>query len=458
MPDWTPDVIIIGGGMAGLCCAGELVLQGAEPLLISEAKEVGAALRSQMVEGNRGVVQLPTWQVGWGGGWWPSLVKRLNIPVRVPKGFGPVDYVPRILGLDTPGHFPQCSLSGSTLADTLVELFPPLAGLKEEFNRILHAALSIPYETLVRMHNVLLVDWLEDQKTDEMVAHFMVTLGSLVTVTTADFCRDHVSVFGAVGFMRSFFCGDAVFGAVEPDVREGLAIPLAREIERRGGTIWRGRRVAEVNVEGGRVRTVVMQDGTEAQAPLVALACGAERIAQLLSPSPPDIEAPLAYSARIAHQDFNVFAVLDQPVIPDAIRAVGVMTIEGNLVQWECALHTVVPWLAQPGKQFYVCGTALRPEQVAEQGGEEAVLAGMLKVAEDQYPGFKEATGAVGNFAHKPGHLWYGQSTAGPKLPRRSTSVDGLWYLSEATEPAGGCWMEHSASNAILAARAMTPT
>src|SRR5262245_52117337 len=99
--------------MAGLCCAGELVLQGARPLLISETKEVGAALRAHMVEGNRGTIQAPTWQVGWGGGWWPNLVRRLNIPLRAPKGFGSLEYTPVIEGLDALDDLPQLSFSAA---------------------------------------------------------------------------------------------------------------------------------------------------------------------------------------------------------------------------------------------------------------------------------------------------------------------------------------------------------
>lgn len=455
MEDNRFDVIVIGAGMAGLCCAGELVLQGARPLLISEAKEVGFALRSQMVEGNRGIVQAPTYQVGWGGGWWPRLVRRLNIPVSVPKGFGVLDYVPMIQELGIAPQLPQCSLSGASLADTLVELFPPLADLKDEFNRVLHSALSIPYPELIKMHDVPLSQWLEDQKADELVSHFMVTLGSLIVATSAEFCREHVSVFGAFGFMRSAFCGEAAFGFVYPDARQGFAIPVAKEIERRGGVVWRGRRVAQVSTESGRVGTVTMEDGAEATAPIVAMACGTARIAQLLPAVPPELEAPLAYGKEIAHQDFNVFAVLDKPVVPEETRFMGVMTMEGSMVQWMGALHNVAPWTAQPGKQFVICGSILRPDEVTERGGESSVLSGMLDVADTYFPGFKDATGAVGNFAHKAGHLWYGHSTAGPKLPMRSESVEGLWFVGEACQPVGGVWMEHAASVGICGAQAM---
>ena len=75
------DAIVIGAGVAGLCCAGTLVAQGLRPLLVCETKEVASTLRSQWVDGNRGIMQHPAWQVAWGGGWWYGLARELNIPV-----------------------------------------------------------------------------------------------------------------------------------------------------------------------------------------------------------------------------------------------------------------------------------------------------------------------------------------------------------------------------------------
>lgn len=448
-------MVVVGAGLAGLCCAGELVTQGARPLLICEAKEVGVALRSHMVDGNRGMCQLPTWQISWGGGWWPDLARRLNATVKTPKGYGSLEYRPSIPGLPPFDPFPQTSMSASTLVDKLIELFPMVADMKDDFERIVHIAINIPYEELVHMHDVRLSDWLVEQGASEIVAHFMIILASFIVLTSADFSREHVSVFGAIGMFRSFFCGDANFGFIYPDAREGLAVPLAQAIEARGGTIWRGRRVGAVNVGDGRIGSVVMQDGTEVQAPHVVMACPTARIATLLDPIPPELEAPLAYGDEVAHQDFNVFVVADQPVIPDNTNWVGVITMEGNLEQWMGPLHHSAPWTTQPGKQFLACGNAFRAGEVKGRGGEQAVLDRLYDVACDYYPGLREATTAVGSFAHKPGHLWYGQAAVGPKLPRRSHSVDGLWFANESTAPVYGLWMEAGASAGILTARAI---
>ena len=65
------DSIVVGAGLAGLCCAGELVRAGRRPLLVAETKEVGAVfVTTRFDERNYGFIQHITWQLGWGGGWW----------------------------------------------------------------------------------------------------------------------------------------------------------------------------------------------------------------------------------------------------------------------------------------------------------------------------------------------------------------------------------------------------
>src|SRR4051812_34361481 len=77
------DVIVIGAGAAGICCAAELVLQGLRPLLIAESREVGYQFRPMVMEHGRIPLQFLTRNLYGEGGWWYSLAKRLDIPVRM---------------------------------------------------------------------------------------------------------------------------------------------------------------------------------------------------------------------------------------------------------------------------------------------------------------------------------------------------------------------------------------
>jgi len=42
----------------------------------------------------------------------------------------------------------------------------------------------------------------------------------------------------------------------------------------------------------------------------------------------------------------------------------------------------------------------------------------------------------------------------GPKLPRKAESIDGLWFVNEAS-PTAALWMEAAASAGIMGAREM---
>src|SRR5205085_1320270 len=85
------DKVVIGAGMAGLACAGELVRNGERPLLICETKEVAAMYAVQEIGANsRAFVQHLTWQPSWGGGggWWYPLARALDVPLHLHPGVG----------------------------------------------------------------------------------------------------------------------------------------------------------------------------------------------------------------------------------------------------------------------------------------------------------------------------------------------------------------------------------
>jgi phytoene dehydrogenase-like protein len=45
------DVIVVGAGLAGLCCARELMIQGVDVLLLERSAAVGGRLRTDETDG-----------------------------------------------------------------------------------------------------------------------------------------------------------------------------------------------------------------------------------------------------------------------------------------------------------------------------------------------------------------------------------------------------------------------
>ena len=246
------DVIVVGAGLAGLACAAELILQGKRPLLVCETKEVASTMRSTMVAGNRAIPQVSTWNIGWGGGWWMSLAKAFNIPLRYhpEPGFELTIYDGRVPG--EVRSMPRCP-TASGLTQMLLELSPwPVDAVRDEFEQVMEAALAIPYEELWKMEQVSVGEWLDGLGVSDMVALLAQVMLAAFTMVDVEVMDEQISVFGAIGYLRAYLGGDGMLPVIYPDNREGLAIPLAQEIERRGGAVWRGRRVRQIITDQGR--------------------------------------------------------------------------------------------------------------------------------------------------------------------------------------------------------------
>lgn len=457
------DVVVVGAGVAGLCCAGELVLAGARTLLISETKEVGFAIKPHVVDGNTAVMQAPTHMVAWGGGWWPSLARRLNADVHAPNGFNSLGYNLAIEGTGQVHGLTQGAPTGKALNAALAglasQIDPGMAvAFDKECERVLHAALAIPYTELPKMHRVPMSEWLDEQGANDLLKQVFYMIGAGMIGSTSDFCRREASVYGILGLMRALFCAEATFGWVYPDNRTGLAISLADAIEGNGGTVWKGRKVAQLRTEGDRVTGVVLDDGTEVTAPTIALACGNSRTMELLPTPPPEVAEALNYSEKtLPHHDFHLLSVLDNPVLPaDFTSWVGVLNLQGSLLAWLTPIHAVSPWSVQPGKQFVESAFCCPADEVdsAENGGPDKIFSRLESLTESFYPGFLEATSVSERYTpNKPSHLWFEPLCSGPKLPRTVSSVDGLWFVGEGSAPSCGIYMEGSASAGILGAR-----
>jgi hypothetical protein len=330
----------------------------------------------------------------------------------------------------------------------------PIDDYLEPLENVLHAALAIPFEELLTMDRVPFAGWLAEQGADELVQFLLLTFAGNVALLTADEAREHLSVFGALGPLRTMLCGEGILCVVAPDAREGIAIPVAAEIERRGGAVWRGRRVDRVLIEDGRVGGVRLVDGTEVRAPVVAVAVGNPRIPALFDELPDELEAPLAYKAGTDRREFCTFTVLDRPVVPPrGGRYLAVLNTDFTFLQWDWPLHEIAPWSTREGQQFLVSERLLPQPAVDAFGGPDAVYDDMIALNEELYPGFRDAIVDMVKDQHK--HHWLSPLHVGPKLPRTVDSVAGLWFVGDGSTPIGGVYSEAATSAGILGARAM---
>jgi hypothetical protein len=185
----------------------------------------------------------------------------------------------------------------------------------------------------------------------------------------------------------------------------------------------------------------------------VAIAAGNPRIPALLDPLPPELDEPLAYTKSIAVQDFNLFVLLDKPVVPPKITGLFDHQTR-SITQLNWSMTDAAPWTTEPGKQIMGVHTAMPHDEVAALGGPEVVYAAMRARSEEMYPGLGEHIQRTAQQSHR--HHWLSPITIGPKIPRTVPSVDGLWFVGDGSAPTGGIWTEAAASCGILGARAIT--
>ena len=421
----NPEVVVVGAGIAGLACAGTLVLEGHDTLLIAETPEVGWNLRPVEVEGNRGYVQHPVWQISAGGGWWYNLAREIGADVRFHVA-PPVDLTVR--GSGKIDKLPTCA-SATAMAGVFASLSPiPLDDVLPEFERVLETALAIPYDELTRMDQVPISAWLEEQDVNPILAYGILTFAANLCETTVDVAREHMSVFAVWGMVRSLMCGEGPLVCPEPDPWNGLAKPLGAAIERRGGTIWRESKVGRVLVEDERATGVELADGRQVRADTVVMATGTSRVPKLLESPSADVQAAIEHAKRLAGEDVCTYTVLGEP-LTDIKTYTAITGPDGSNLALLFPMHELAPEHVVPGKQFLAAQAFYSPEEYAEVGGRDGAVQQLNELQEEMFPGFGDAAEAQHVQRHR--HHWMTQFTHGPRLPERDPETDGLWFAGD---------------------------
>jgi hypothetical protein len=138
---------------------------------------------------------------------------------------------------------------------------------------------------------------------------------------------------------------------------------------------------------------VLLVDGTELSAPVVAIAAGNRRVRALLDELPPEVDRALQSSIDIV--DFYTYTLLEKPVGSTVPAFMGILGPDGANIAWTWPMHAVAPWTVEPGYQVIVATSAASPDKLADLGGEEGVYARLNDVHEGYFPGYNAATKAL---------------------------------------------------------------
>lgn len=427
------DAIVVGGGISGAICAATLAIRDVKTLLIAETKLLGHNMRAVQVDGRKAQVQQAAWHFGWGGGHWLKVVREHNLAVPVHFTL-PIQASVR--GLPGRSRLP-IMMSASSVSDFLFRLLPmPVEPeQRRELERVVHVGLMIPWEQLCQMHDYPIGRWLDEQGASDLARMVIELLAAVVAGLPQAAVSDAFSVFGIFCHIRTYFGGDGSFTLIEPDPQRGFIEPCGQQVEALGGELWRGVKVDRVRVEDGQATGVRLADGRVARAPIVALAAGNTRIPAYFDSLPPELVAPFAKEAQLKHQQLMVATILNEPVV-DAEESVFIHDPGTGANLWMVPLHKALPWEPSDGRQFILQWWG------GVHGDTIDAVAYMDEVFEDEFPGWKSAIGTRERFDRR--HHWLNPCYVGPKVPRKSDSVRGLYYVGESTAPVAGIASEQA--------------
>jgi phytoene dehydrogenase-like protein len=424
------DVVVVGAGMAGLCCASTLLARGLRPVLVCETPEVGWSLRSVSVGASRGFVQHPVWQPGLGGGSWYSAARYLGAPVRF--DVSPPLQIHRMADRST------VTLSVSTSPSALVDVFGMIAPIpmddhREGLESLLGYIQRMPWSEISQLSEVPLTSWLADQGADPMAGKIICALAAKISEISVETAERICNAYGILTKIRTLLLGEAFCTSPVPDPWEGLVLPLARGLEANGATIMRGARVSDLIVEGGRAVGVALASGDEVRGRAVALAVGTPRVSKIMKELPASVQAAVTHADTVKGFDCCTYSLLDTDVTRGLSNIAMITDETGVNSGYVFPMHAVSPGSTEPGRYLLAAQSQHMPDEYAAMGGHEGAVKHLLELQERLYPGFEAATVVRETQVHPYG--WLNPSTHGPKLPGRCPETPGLYFAGDGSVP-----------------------
>jgi phytoene dehydrogenase-like protein len=448
MPSNDVDVVVVGAGVSGLCCAAHLLHEGLTPTLIAETPEVGWALRSaNLGKSSKGFVQHPMMQQNLGGGSWFNAARIVNADVTY--HIGPALH---LLNKETGARAElKACPSASAILGVLAPLVPfPLDDMRSELERVLNLGLMMTWDEMAALQRTPLVQWVGEQGGNEVLTMIMCVLAANLTETTPAVAAEYVSVYGMMAMLRGLVSGEAVVTAPCPDPWEGLCVPLGKGLDASGCEVRRGSKVSQIIIENGRAVGVALENGDEVRARAVALAVGNPRIPALLDKVYDEVSGALDYAAELLGHDACTYSLLDRDA-SGLTNMTMVADAMGNNLAYLFPMNSIAPTSTEEGKWLMCAQAQFSKEAYAEIGGNDGAVKHLLDLQEELFPGFADATVELKTMTHK--HHWLNPLTHGPKLPAQSADVPGLYFAGDGSAPIQGIGVEGAGQAGAIRAR-----
>jgi phytoene dehydrogenase-like protein len=424
------DVVVVGGGVAGLCCAATLLDRGLKPVLVCETPEPGWSLRPVRVGNSRGFVQHPVWQPGLGGGSWYAAARSVGAPIRF--DVSPPLQIYRMADRST------VTLSVSTSPAALVDMFAQIAPMPIEDHRpgleaLLDDVQKMSWTEISQLSEVPLGKWLAERGADPMVSKIICALAAKISEISLDVAERILNAYGILTKIRALLLGEAFCTSPVPDPWEGLCLPLARGLEAKGCTILRSAPVGDLLLDGDRAVGVVLKSGDEVRGRAVALATATPRVGKIMKNMPPRVQAAVDHADAVKGFDCCTYTLLDTDVTGGLANIQMITDEAGANRGYVFPMHAVSPGSTEPGKFLLAAQSQHMPADYEAMGGHEGAVKELVDLQERLFPGLEAATVERATQVHPYG--WLNPSTHGPKLPGRCEEIPGLYFAGDGSVP-----------------------
>lgn len=460
-----PDVLIVGAGLSGLAAAGYLAKGGKKVKIVDKLPVVGGStVPNKILNCTVSMIYPITAKHTYGNAnGWAKVAQDCGADVRMMNSGSPRVFLKGGKEGNNDFKIPQC-LSPEGAANWLLELLraarPQLEtpDFLDEMIPIMREIYETPLETLTTEYDEMPVcDWIEPRTENEAVRYIFNTM-MCATIFTGDYeyTYRHASAGKGIVLLKMWLAGDGLMSVPFPNPQEGIAVPIAKAVQKMGVEIELNVDVQQVLVENGKVAGLKVKNGDEetvleAEDYIVATRWGSWP--QLFKPMPGFMAEIVGQIMQPEHMMGSAFK---NYFLDDKISLDGAFFMEfdnegdGSHVLGGTAQSTEQPWNAAPGKQFIWAYRIMTAEKFQALGAEE-IEAQMLKEMNRLFPGFSDHLIFETPFGSRiaPSHYFY---NAQPKLKHHYDEISNLYFAGDCTKPMYSMLTDGAASTGELTA------
>ncbi len=451
------DNIIIGGGIAGLICAGYLAKAGQKTILFEARGHGGGRIVSPIDEFDgykvhiHGVTHHPT--MG-DGGFWHAAAKDLGAKVRL--RLAPPGAIVWLRGKGYAYRFRRAysDVEGMLELAAVQSPEPFTDASKKDLKKMLEEILNWDFMRMCAdLDAVFLHDWLNERTKNPQVHHFFFNLFcQMVNFDMVD-TINHAGAGKFFTLFRQWLAREGNFGiCTDGTIYENLIKPFEEVFVSLGGELKCKAAVDKVVVEGDRAKGVILAgpEGREYRAKRIIVSAPYPYIARLFENLPPEVASSIRDLEKTWTIDIATYSGLGRKVTDEPRFVAAQDPADWSYLLGLMAFSLAAPWSAPPGKHLIWTERIYRKEDYDKTKIKD-YYEEIDQITEEVWPGFRESVEVQKHTVHPL--LWHHQYSGYKKIPQKAESISDLYFIGDGTTPQYGQGSDGAASTGVILAK-----